>query len=92
MMQSETMSFLWMADMVPCHQSQCLSTIIVIRDMTRVISSTVNQQLTYAFFAYYAAAAPRRVHWSARLVVVVVSWEIEDTQVLSEDLSPQQFH
>ena len=91
-MQSETMSFLWMADMVPCHQSQCLSTIIVIRDMTRVISSTVNQQLTYAFFAYYAAAAPRRVHWSARLVVVVVSWEIEDTQVLSEDLSPQQFH
>ena len=86
------MSFLWMADMVPCHQSQCLSTIIVIRDMTRVISSTVRQQLTYAFFAYYAAAAPRRVHWSARLVVVVVSWEIEDTQVLSEDLSPQQFH
>ena len=67
-----------------CQQSSLVISSSVTR--THVISTAVHQQLTYAFFLL-RCSAPRRV-----VAGNVLSWWIEDTQVLSEDLSPKQFH
>ena len=94
MMHSETMSFLEIA-MVPCHQSLCLSTIIFGDIIIRVQDTC------------YLHCGPPTTDVRILLTTLlcskagggggggagnVLSWWIEDTQVLSEDLSPKQFH